>query len=118
MNINPENKKIIENNPVAFATISGNKPYVIGVACCKVLNRNTILITDNYMKSTIKNILKNNNVALVAWNKKWEGIQILGKTKYYREGKWLDHVKKMKENKGLPAKGAILVKISKIIKSK
>jgi len=27
-------------------------------------------------------------------------------------------VKKMKENKGLPAKGAILVKISKIIKSK
>ena len=118
MKINPKTKKIIENNPVAFATISGNKPHVIGVAYCKVLGKDTILITDNFMKSTVKNILKNNNVALVAWNKKWEGVQILGKVKYYREGKWLDYVKKMKENRGMPAKGAILIKVGKVIKSK
>lgn len=118
MKINPKAKKIIENNPVAFATISGNKPYVIGVACCKVLDKDTIIITDNFMKSTVKNILKNNNVALVVWNKKWEGVQILGKAKYYKEGKWLDYVKKMKENRGMPAKGAILIKVVKVIKSK
>lgn len=117
MKINPTAKKIIENNPVTLATISGNKPYAIGVAYCKVLD-NTILITDNFMKSTVRNILKNNNVAMVVWNKKWEGCQILGKAKYYQKGKWLEYVKNMKENKGLPAKGAILVKVNKVIKSK
>ena len=118
MRITSKIKKVIENNPVAVATVSGNKPYVIGVAYCKVLNKDTILITDNFMKSTVKNILKNNNVAMVVWNKKWEGYQFLGKAKYYQKGKWLDYVKKMKENKGLPAKGAILVNVSKIKKSK
>lgn len=83
-----------------------------------MLNKDTILITDNFMKSTVKNILRNNNVAMVVWNKKWEGVQILGKAKYYRKGKWLDYVRKMEENKGMPAKGAILVKVGKIIKSK
>ena len=116
--MNRKSKKIIEDNPVAFATINNNKPYIISVAYCKVFNNDMILITDNYMKSTVKNILKNNNVALVVWNKKWEGIQILGKAEYYKEGKWLDYIKTMKENKGFPAKGAILVKVVKIIKSK
>jgi len=118
MNINSKNKKIIENNPIAFATISGNKPYVIGVAYCKILTKDTILITDNFMKTTVKNIMKNNNIALVAWNKKWKGIQALGKARYYEKGRWLDYVKRMKENKGLPARGAILVKVNKIIKPK
>ncbi len=111
-------KKIIESNPVAFATMNKNKPYVIGVACCRVIEKDKILITDNFMNSTIKNILKNNNVSLVAWDKKCNGIQIIGKAKYYKEGKWLDYVKKMKENKGMPSKGAIIIKISKIIESK
>jgi uncharacterized protein len=118
MNINSKIKKIIEKNPAAFATISGSKPYVIGVAYCKVLDKNTIIITDNFMKSTVKNILKNDHVALVAWNKKWEGVQILGRVEYYREGKWLNYVRKLKENRGMPAKGAILIKVSKVIKSK
>ena len=48
-------RKIIENNPVAFATTSNNRPHVIGVAHCKVLGKNTILITDNFMRLTVKN---------------------------------------------------------------
>jgi len=111
-------KKIIEQNPVAFATIGNKKPYVIGVASCKVVEGDKILITDNFMKTTVKNLLKNNNVALVVWNNRWEGYQFLGKAKYYKKGKWLNYVKKLKENKGLPAKGAIVVKVEKIIKSK
>lgn len=118
MKITLKIKKIIESNPLAFATIRDNKPYVIGVACCKVLGDDKILITDNFMKSTIQNILENNNVALVVWSKRWEGYQFLGKAKYYQKGKWLDFVKKMKENKGLPAKGAIVIRVRKVIKSK
>ena len=118
MKIITEAKKIIENNPISFATIKNNKPYVIGVAYCKVVENDKILITDNFMKSTIENIIKNNNVALVAWDKKLNGYQFLGKANYYKKGRWLDYIKKMKENRDLPTKGAILVKVSKIIKSK
>ncbi|MDD5606704.1 MAG: pyridoxamine 5'-phosphate oxidase family protein [Candidatus Pacebacteria bacterium] len=116
--IRPKTKKIIEGNPVAFATVGNNKPYVIGTAYCRVVEKNKILITDNFMNSTIKNILENNNVALVAWDNKWNGVQIIGKAKYYKKGKWLDFVKNIEENNGMPSKGAILIKINKIIESK
>lgn len=110
-------KEVVEENPLALSTIRDKKPYVIGVAYCKVVGEDRILITDNFMKSTAENIKKNDNVAIVVWNKKWEGYQFLGRAKYYNKGKWLDIVRSMKENKGLPAKGAILVKVKKIIKS-
>jgi len=49
---------------LAFATISEkSQPYVVGVLYCKVVGKN-IIITDNFMKTTIKNIEKNSNVAL------------------------------------------------------
>ncbi len=83
----------------------------------KVISKDEILITDNYMNQTIKDILKNNNVCLVAWNKKLKGYKTIGKAKYYTIGKWKEFVEKMKENKGLPAKGAILVKVKKNIPS-
>ena len=111
-------KKIIENNPAAFATvIKNNKPNVIAVAFIKVVSKNQILITDNYMKQTKENLLKNKNVCLAVWDRKWQGYKLIGRAKYYTKGKWKNFVKKMKENKGLPAKGAIIVKVLKIIAS-
>jgi len=113
-----KDKKIIEENALAFSTIDQTKkPYVVGAACCKVVE-NKIIITDNFMKSTVKNIKNNSNVAIVAWDKDWNGCQILGKAKYYDSGKWLNFIKSIKENKDMPAKGAIVVSINKIIKSK
>lgn len=110
-------KKIIEENALALATLDlKGKPYVIGAAYCKV-KENKIIITNNFMKSTIKNILNNPNIAIVVWDKKWNGYQFLGKAEYYQKGKWLNFVKSLKENKGMPAKGAIIVTINKIIKS-
>jgi len=117
MKINLRVKKIIEMNPIAFATVDNKKPYVIAVAFCKVVSDDEILITDNFMEQTIKNIKKNKSVALVVWQG-FEGYQLLGTCKYYKIGKWIDYVKNMKENKKLSAKGAILVKVNKIIQSK
>ena len=112
-------KRIIENNPVAFATVTDRgKPNVIGVACVKVVSDNQILITDNYMNQTKKNICENKNVCLVVWDKNLKGYKLIGEAKYYARGKWKEFVERMEENKGLPAKGAILVKISKIIPSR
>ena len=49
--ISKDAKKIIEENPVAFATVGDvGKPNVIGVAFVKVVSKNQVLITDNYMK--------------------------------------------------------------------
>ncbi|GBE16438.1 pyridoxamine 5'-phosphate oxidase [bacterium BMS3Abin15] len=109
-------KKIIEENPVAFATVNNNKPNVIAVAYVKVVSKNQVIITDNFMKQTKKNLAKNNNVCLAVWNKKWEGVKLVGKAKYHTKGKWKKFIEEMKENKGHAAKGAILITVSKLIK--
>ena len=71
---------------------------------------------ENVLKETKENLTANNNVCLAVWNKNWSGYKLVGKAKYYTNGKWKEYIEKMPENKGLPAKGAILVIIAKIIK--
>lgn len=111
-------KTLIENNPVALATITNdNKPNVIGVAFVKVISDSEILITDNYMNQTKKDIIGNNSVCLIVWDSDLKGYKIIGKAEYFTEGKWKESVEKMKENKGLPAKGALLITVEKIIPS-
>ncbi|MEK7580452.1 MAG: pyridoxamine 5'-phosphate oxidase family protein [Patescibacteria group bacterium] len=110
-----EIKRIIENNPIAFATVSENyRPNVIAVASAKVVFKNQLLITDVFMKQTKKNILGNKNVCLAVWNKNWQGYKLIGRAEYFARGKWKNFVDKIKENKNEKIKGAILVKISKI----
>lgn len=67
------------------------------------------------MKQTEDNLRKNNNVCLAVWDKDWNGYKLVGKAKYFASGKWKKFIEAMSENKGLPAKGAILVTVSKII---
>lgn len=111
-------KKLIENNPVAFATVMKNhKPNVIGVAFIKVITKNQVLVTDNYMNQTVEDITTNNNACLIVWDKNLKGYKLVGKAKYYTTGRWKKFVEEMKENEGLPAKGGVLIKVSKIIPS-
>jgi len=106
-------KKIIEENPVAVATIDGgNKPNVIAVAYVKVVSDNEIIITDNYMTKTKENIQANPNICLATWDKDWNGYKIIGTAEYFSSGKWFDFIKSLPENKGCPAKGAILINIA------
>ncbi len=111
-------KYLIENNPVALSTITeNNKPNVIGVAFVKVVSDSELLITDNYMNRTKDDIVKNNNICLVVWDSDFKGYKMIGTAEYFTEGKWKKYVEEMSENEGLPAKGAILVKVEKIIPS-
>jgi len=115
--INSEIKKFIEENPLAFATLDdAGKPNVIGVAYVKVVSKNQILVTDNYMRQTKENLEKNNNVCLAVWDKEWNGVKLVGTTEYFASGKWKTFIEKIPENKGLPTKGAFLVTVSKLIK--
>jgi predicted pyridoxine 5'-phosphate oxidase superfamily flavin-nucleotide-binding protein len=111
-------KKLIENNPVALATVKDkNKPNAAALAFAKVVSDKEILLTDNYLNQTVIDLQKNKNICLLVWDKKWQGYKIIGQAKYFTEGKWKKFVVAMKENKGLPAKGAILITVSKVIKS-
>jgi len=116
--ISSDIKTIIEGNPVAVATVTpeGN-PNVIGVAFVKVVDGNKILITDNFMNQTIKDITHNPRIAIVGWNGKMVGYKLLGNATYYAEGEWVEKAKLISENKGMPVKGVILVSVEKVIKS-
>lgn len=119
--INEELKKLIEENALAFATVDGSgNPHCIAVAFVKVVSKNQILVTDNYMIETIRNIERNNNVALAVWNRNWEencvGYELRGTAEYYTEGEWYERVRQIPENEGEPCKGAIFITINKIKK--
>ncbi len=117
ISINSETKKLIEENPIAFATVDkAGKPNVIGVAFVKVVSNSQILITDNYMKQTKENLENNNNVCLAVWDQERNWVKLVGKASYYTNGQRKEFVEKMKENKGLPAKGAILIDVSELNK--
>ena len=110
-------KNLIERNPIAFSTCYKNKPNVIYVSCVKIISKDTLLITDNYMSKTKKNLFKNKNIALVVCNSKGNcGYQLKGKANYLIRGKWLTFVKNMRENKEMPTKAAILIKVKEIYK--
>ena len=114
--ISSEIKKIIEENPLALATVDKKgKPYVIAVAFAKVEN-NKIIITNNYMKRTINNLQYCLKISLVGWDRKWEGYNFQGKAKYFDKGEWLGFVKSLKENKKEPCRGAIVIEINEIKK--
>jgi len=119
--IDSELKIIIENNVITFSTVDKDKaPHSIAVAYVKVVDSDKVLISDNYMKETIENLKNNNNVSLLTWNENWKkdcfSFELKGTAQYFTLGKWRDEVKKIQENRGNPAKGAILVTISKIKK--
>ena len=125
--INKELKQLVENNIVAFASVDETgKPHNIAVGSSRVVSKNQIIVTDNFMKETTQNILKNNNVSLVVWNTNWEdrkdcyGYEFIGTAEYFTSGKWLEIIKNRykSEDKDFPAKGAILITINRIKKLK
>ncbi len=113
--IPPKLKKLIESYPNALATVGANlEPNVIAVAFVKVVSGTELLISDNFMKQTLKNLSCSKKVGIAVWDKKWKGCKIAGTARYYDSGKWAKFVREMPENKGLPAKGAVLVKVRSI----
>ncbi len=110
-------KDKIENKIVAVATVnSEGKPHNIAIIYAKIKD-DKIIITDNYMRRTTENIKNNPNVSLVFWEGKEgneKGWRVDGKAEYHNSGKWLEFVKSLKENKGLSAKGAIVIEVEEV----
>ena len=45
------------------------------------------------------------------------GYKLIGKCGYFTTDEWVDRVKALPENKGMPSKRALLITVEKIIKS-
>jgi predicted pyridoxine 5'-phosphate oxidase superfamily flavin-nucleotide-binding protein len=119
--ITPEIKKLIEKNALALATIDENSnPHCIAVGYPKVVSKNQIILSAVYIVKTLKNIERNNNVALAAWSRDWEevcdGYELKGRAEYFTSGKWKEFVDNLSENKDENPKGAILITVEKIKK--
>lgn len=111
-------KNLIEENPVSLSTTMENgNPNAIGVAYVKVVSEMELIITDNFMNQTPKDIRNNKNVCLLVWDREMKGYKMIGTAEYLSTGKWFDFVKSLPENSGLPAKGVIIVSVKQIIPS-
>jgi len=105
-------KNKLESSTLAVSTIKNNKPHTIFILYPKIVG-NQIIITNNYMQTTIENINNNPNICLAFYEGE-KGWRINGKAKHYESGKWLEFVKKLEENKGFSPKGALVIDIEEI----
>lgn len=113
--IDKKQKALIEKRPIAFATYGKEGINVVALACCKVVSINQILLTDNYMNKTRKNLLENPKVAIAVWSAdEKEGYQFKGTAQYITSGEWKEKVDLDPDNEGLAHKAAVLVTVNEI----
>ena len=89
-------------------------PNIITAEVNKVTDDWEIVITNNQMFTTIKNLLATKKAAILFSDHKKIWWRILGDVKYDLKGKWLKFVQSLPNNKGYDVKGAVIIKIKKI----
>ena len=102
-----------------LATASKNgEPNCSYIGAKYLLDDETIIVVDNFMKKTLKNILENPRVSIAIIREK-EAYQIKGNCKYLTEGPIYEEARKWMKAKGdrYPAKGALLIKVTDIFYS-
>jgi hypothetical protein len=119
MIISNEVKNLFEKQPlVAFSTADkqGN-PNVVPIFWKKILDKERILLIDNFMKMSKKNLLENSNVCLAFWDLETEeAYKIKGEAIYRIEGTIYEEGKKfiqLKNPERIP-KGVVEIKVKEI----
>lgn len=112
--INEKQLEFLKNQKyVVFTTSDLNmQPHAIFVEINKIEN-DSIIITDNFMNTSVENIKGNKRVFVLAFKENYEYIlSITGYAIYHDTGELMEYVKK--ENEGFSPKGAIEIKITNI----
>ena len=96
-------------------------PNVVPVGAVRILDDETILVSDQYFHKTLNNLKENPKVAISFWEMgKGEGYQIKGDATIQTEGKiyeeTVEWIRQYSEKIGHPlkSKGAIVIKITAI----
>ena len=119
--LNERMKEIFTKQGIfALATADLNGiPNVVPVGAVKILDDETILVSDQYFHKTLNNLKENPNVAISFWEM-GEGYQVKGRAKIYTEGKIFEEtaewIRRRSEEIGRPirSKGAIVIKIKAV----
>ena len=96
-------------------------PNVVPVGAVRLLDDETILISDQYFRKTLSNLRENPKAAISFWEmEKGEGYQIKGEATIHTEGKIFEEtvewIRRFSEEIGHPlkSKGAVVIKIAEI----
>ncbi|MCG2828418.1 MULTISPECIES: pyridoxamine 5'-phosphate oxidase family protein [unclassified Methanothermobacter] len=100
---------------VATADEEGT-PNVVPIGFARPLDEKTILIADNYMKKTIRNLHENPKMALIPQNARECPYQFKGTVEIFKSGKYFDMVVEWAQNvmTELEPKSAILMTVEEI----
>ena len=119
--LNQRMKEILEKQkPIVLATATEDGiPNVVPVGMKKIIDDETILISDQYLNKTRKNIEANPRVAITVWDE-IEGYQIKGTVTIETSGPLFEETARWVEERGkslnqhLKSKGALILKITEI----
>jgi predicted pyridoxine 5'-phosphate oxidase superfamily flavin-nucleotide-binding protein len=119
--LNQRMKEIFEKQrPIVLATATKDGiPNVVPVGMKKIIDDETILISDQYLNKTLKNIQANPRVAITVWAET-EGYQIKGTVTVETSGPLFEETIRWAEERGksinrpLRSKGALILKIMEI----
>ncbi len=117
----PKKVKEIFNNELVhqLATLSNTGiPNISNIGAKYLLDDETIMVVDNYMKKTLSNIIENPAVAILVRSGK-ESYQIKGRCSYLKSGPIYEEAKKWMKSIGTkyPAKGVLKIKVEEIFNS-
>jgi predicted pyridoxine 5'-phosphate oxidase superfamily flavin-nucleotide-binding protein len=110
----------LKQQDVVLATASKEGiPNVVVVGAKKIIDDETILISDQYFDKTLANMKENPQAAVTVWEKT-EGYQIKGTVtietlgpRFEETARWIEDLGK-KFNVSLKSKGAVILKITDI----
>ncbi len=117
MTMTEEMMDAIEKDLVFLATASSEGiPNVVPIGFARPIDNGSILIADNYMNKTRKNIEENPNIAIVTKDAQKNPYQIKGTAEIFESGKIFDEVVEWAQNvmTKLNPKAAIVVKVTEI----
>ncbi|MDD5090037.1 MAG: pyridoxamine 5'-phosphate oxidase family protein [Candidatus Wallbacteria bacterium] len=104
---------------ISMATCSADgRPNICNVGGKFLRSDGKIIVVDNYMDKTLKNILENNEVALLV-RKDRESYQIKGTARYVTSGAEYDEAYKWMKAVGekYPVKGALIMEVLSVFNS-
>lgn len=107
---------------VVFSTASKDGiPNAVPIGAKKIIDDETILISNQYFDKTLKNIMENPRAGLTFWDiKTHEGYQVKGTItietsgeRFEKTAKWIEEMGKARK-KPLKSKGIVILKITDI----
>lgn len=117
MKLPEEVKKLFEAQKlIALATADREgKPNVVPIQWKTILNDETVLILDNYMRTTKKNLMENSNVCISFWDPEThEAYKIKGVGTYHADGPMYEAGKNFMQSKkpGKAPRGVVEVNVT------